>query len=83
MCSLQSRPKWNNKHRNSQNGGVVLLKTDANRNQWPMAKVGGTNTDSEDFVRTVTLLLGKTQNDGEQILKHPIHKIVPLKESQT
>ena len=75
MCSLQSRHKWNDKHRNFQNGDVVLLKTDSDGNQCPMAKVLGTNTGSEGFVRTVTLFLGKTQNDGERILKHVIHKI--------
>ena len=37
--SLQTRPKWNNKCRNFQKGDIVLLKTDANCNQWPMAKV--------------------------------------------
>ena len=75
VCSLRSRHKWNDKHRNFQNGDVVLLKTDSDGNQCPMAKVLGTNTGSEGFVRTVTLFLGKTQNDGERILKHVVHKI--------
>ena len=70
------------KHRNFQNGDIVLLKTDANRNQWPMAKVVGINSDTEGFVRNVKLLTGKTLNDGEQILKHPVHKIILLKESE-
>ena len=33
LWSLQPRHKWNEKHRNFQNGDSVLLKTDANRNQ--------------------------------------------------
>ena len=62
MWSLQPRHKWNEKHRNFQNGDIVLLKTDANHNQWPMAKVVGTfhNSDTEGFVRSVKLLIGKT-----------------------
>ena len=50
---------------NFQNRGIVLLKADANRNQWPMAKVVDINSDAEGFVRSVKLLIGKTQNDGE------------------
>ena len=38
LWSLQTRPKWNNKCRNFQKGDIVLLKTDANRNHWPVAK---------------------------------------------
>ena len=78
---LQSHHKWNEKHRNFQNGDTALLKTDANRHQWPMVKVVGINTDAEGFVQSVKLLVGKTQNDRKQIiLERPIHKIVLLKE---
>ena len=48
-----------------QNGDIVLLKTDANQNQWLMAKVVGINTDAKSFVQSVQLLVGKTRNDGE------------------
>ena len=47
-----------------------------------MAKVVGINTDAKGFVRGVKLLVGKTRNDGEQMLDRPIHKIVLLKESE-
>ena len=50
LWSLQPLHKWNEKHRNFQNGDIVLLKTDANHNQWPMAKVVGINSDTEGFV---------------------------------
>ena len=52
LWSLQPLHKWNEKHRNFQNGDIVLLKTDANHNQWPMAKVVGINSDAfvEGFV---------------------------------
>ena len=82
LWSLKLRHKWNKKHRNFQNGDIVLLKTDANRNQWPMAKVVGINSDAEGFVWSVKLLIGKTRNDGEGILERPIHKIILLKESE-
>ena len=82
LWSLQSRHKWNEKDRNFQNGDIVLLKTDANHNQWPMAKVVDINSDAKGFVRTFKLLIGKTRNDGERILERPIHKIVLLKESE-
>ena len=59
-----------------------MLKTDADRNQWPVAKVVGINSDAEGFVRSVKLLIGKTRNDGEQILECPIHKIILLKQSE-
>ena len=70
------------KNRNFQNGDIVLLKTDANHNQWSMAKVVGINSDVEGFVQSVNLLIGKTRNDGKRILECPIHKIIFLKESE-
>ena len=69
------------KNRNFQNGDTVLLKTNANCNQWPTVKVMGINSDAKDFVQSVKLI-GKTKNNGEQILESPIHKIVLLKESE-
>ena len=47
-----------------------------------MAKVVGIKSDAEGFVRSVKFLIGKTQNDGERILEHPVHKIILLKESE-
>ena len=47
-----------------------------------MAKVMGINPDAGGFVGSVKLLIGKTPNDGKQILEHPVHKIVLLKESE-
>ena len=47
-----------------------------------MAKVVGINSDAEGFVRSVKLLVGKTQNDGERILKRAIHEIILLKDSE-
>ena len=50
LWSLQPRDKWNEKHRNFQNRDIALLKTDTNRNQWPMAKVVVINLDAKGFV---------------------------------
>ena len=47
-----------------------------------MAKVVDINPDTEGFVGSVKMLIGKTPNDGEQILERPLHKIVLLKESE-
>ena len=47
---LQPCHKWNKKQRNVQNSDIVLLKAEANCNQWPMAKVVGINIDAEGFV---------------------------------
>ena len=82
LLSLQPRHKWNEKHRNFQNGDIVLLTTDANRNQWHMAKVVGINSDAESFVRRVKLFIEKTGSDGQTILERPIHKVILLKESE-
>ena len=64
-------------------GDIVLLKIDASRNQWPMAKVVQVHKDSERVVRSVRLLAGKTQSgQDERILERPVHKIVSMKESE-
>ena len=65
FCGRFSLVTKETKNRNFQNGDIVLLKTDANRNQRPVAKVVDVNSDAEGFVRSVTLLIGKTRNDGE------------------
>ena len=64
-------------------GDFVLLKIDASRNQWSMAKVVQVHKDSEGVVRRVRLLAGKTRNgQDERILERPVQKIVLLKESE-
>ena len=81
LWSLQTRPKWNNKYRNFQQGDIVLLKTEANRNQWPLAKVIKVNADDLAFVRSVQLLLASYCDSAEErVLERPIHKIVLIKE---
>ena len=47
LSTLQSREKLNKNRREFVIGDIVLLKVDASRNQWPMAKVVQENKDSE------------------------------------
>ena len=57
----------------------MLLKTEAIRNQRPMAKVIGVNADDLGFVR---LLLKSSYNSaGERVFERPIHKIALIKEA--
>ena len=59
----------------------MLLKTEANRNQWPLAKVIKVNADDLAFVRSVQLLLASYCDSAEErVLERPIHKIVLIKE---
>ena len=63
-------------------GDIVLLKVDASRNQWPMAKVVQVHKDSEGVVRSVRLLAAKTRSrQDERILECTVQKIVVLEES--
>ena len=81
LWSLQICPEWNSKCRNLQQGDIVLLKTEANRNQWAMAKVIGVNADDLGFVRSVRLLLPSSCDSADgRVLERPIHKIVLIKE---
>ena len=60
----------------------MLVKTGANRNQKPMAKVIGVNGDDLGFVQSVRLLLAISYNSaGEKVLEQPIHKIALIKEA--
>ena len=70
LWSLQTRRKWNKKCRNFQQGDIVLLKTEASRNQWLMAKVIEVNVDDLGFVRSVRLLLASScDSAGEKVLE--------------
>ena len=83
LSTLQSREKLNKNRREFVIGDIVLLKVDASRNQWPMAKVVQVHKDSEGVVRSVRLLVGKTRSgQDERILERPVQKIVLLQESE-
>ena len=57
-------------------------KEDAPKNQWPLCKIIKTNPDNQGIVRSATLLLGIDDNNNrEQILEHPISKLVLIVEA--
>ena len=82
LQSLQTRQKWNDKRRNFEVGDIVILKEqDCQRNQWPLAKIIGVDTDRNGDVRSVTLRVADS-NNGNQTLRRPITKIVLLVENE-
>ena len=50
LLSLQSRTKSNNPTKNCRVGGIVLLKNEADHNQWQMGKIVTTNKDDKGDV---------------------------------
>ena len=68
---------------NFQERDIILLKTEAKRNQWPMAKVVDVNLDSMGFIQSVQLLLPRTQDGvGERVLERSLYMIVLIKEAE-
>ena len=49
LLSLKFRTKWNIPARNCKVGDKVLLKNEAERDQWPMARIVATNKDDKDM----------------------------------
>ena len=81
LWSLQTRSEWNNKYGDFQKVDIVLLKVEANRNQWPMVKLIRVNADDMGFFRSFRWLLASScDGDGERVFERPIHKIVLIKE---
>ena len=83
LCQLQFRQKWNDKQQNFEVSDVVLLKRDSEQNEWPMAMIEEVMLDYNGIVRSVKLLIGKSNRDNQnQILERSVHKIVLLVEKQ-
>ena len=58
LQSLQSRQKWNHKRRNFEVGDIVILKEqDCQRNQCPLGRLTGVDTDKNGDVCSVLLVL--------------------------
>ena len=83
LLSLQSRTKWNIPTRNYKVGGIVLLKNEAERNQWPMAEIVVTNKDDKGYVQSVKFLIGASNADDNTVhyLERPVKKLVMLIEN--
>ena len=56
--TFQSGQKWNSPKHNCKVGDIVLLKEEAERNRWPMAKIIATYKGDDGFIQSVRLMLG-------------------------
>ena len=83
LMTLQSIQKWNSAKRNCKVGDTVLLKDEAERNRWPIAKIIATNKGTDGFVRSVRLMLGATNkvHSVAGYLERPVNKLVILVEN--
>ena len=84
LLTLQNRGKWNKQQRNCKVGDVVLLKEDADRNQWPMAKIVAVNSDAKGDVHSIKILVGAANKSDNLIryLEMPVNKLVVLVENE-
>ena len=67
LLTLQNRGKWSKQQRNCDVGDVALLKEDAKRNQWPMAKIVTVNNEAKGDVRSVKILVGAADKSDNSI----------------
>ena len=81
LLSLEERQKWHLQKRSFIVGNIVLLKVDAYRNNWPMAKIIHFCPDKNGVLRDVQLLVGSC-NGTKTVLDRPIHIIVLLVEAE-
>ena len=84
LLTLQNRGKWNKQQRNCKVGDVVLLKEDAERNQWPMAKIVAVNSAAKEDVCSVKIPVGASNKSDNSIryLERPVNKLVVLVENE-
>ena len=81
LLSWPERQKWHLQKRNFMVGDIVLLKVDAYRNNWPMAKIIRVCPDKNCVFRNVQLLVSSC-NGTKTVLDRPICKIVLLVEAE-
>ena len=84
LQSLQLHTKWQGGKINFSVGDFVLVLQDESVcNHWPMARVIQVFKDSNGYVWSVKLRIGKTRNfEGDRILQRPVSKIVLLVEQE-
>ena len=70
------------KLRNCKIGNIVLLKEDADGNQWPMARIVDVYKDAKGNVRSVKLTTGRSKNESVRYFERPVNKLVMLLESE-
>ena len=85
LLTLQNREKWNNQKRNCQFGDIVLLRQEADRNQWPMARNANVYSDSKGNVRNMRLLYDASDksDNSTRYLERPVNKLVVLVENKS
>ena len=49
LLNLKSRTKWNIPTRNGNVGDIILLKSEAEHNQWPMIEIVAANKDDKGY----------------------------------
>ena len=83
LLTLQNREKWNNQKQNCHVGDIVLLRQEADWNQWPMAWIVNACSDSKGNVCSVRLLVGASDksDNSTRYLKKPVSKLVVLVEN--
>ena len=90
LATLQSRQKWLKPNRNISVGDIVLLKDNASRNVWPLAKVDKVYLGDDGKVRSCRLLVGTSHLTYQGVrtrkasyLDRPVNKLVILVEVST
>ena len=81
LQSLQSRRKWQNEKINFSGADIVLvLQGESVHNQWPMEIGIQVFNDSNGYIQSIKLRMGKTRNsdEGKRVLERPVSKIVLL-----
>ena len=80
LLSLKSRTKWNIPTRNCKVGDKVLLKNEAECDQWPMARIMATNKDDKGYVLSVKLFIDASSADHNTVpyLERSVNKLVML-----
>ena len=80
LLNLKSRTKWNIPTRNGNVGDIILLKSEAEHNQWPMAKIVAANKDDKGYFQSVKLLYSASSGDDNTVryLERSVKKMVLL-----
>ena len=65
--TLQNRGMWNKQQKNCKVADAVLLKEDAEHNQWPMAKIVAVNSDAKGDACSVKILVGAANKSDNSI----------------
>ena len=62
----------------------MVLQDESTRNQWPMARVIQVFKESNGYLLSVKLRIGKARNsdEGDEIFERPVSKIVLLVEQE-